>query len=35
MPADEKQHIVWKTLQVVKGKFPGFRLPEVVFKVYG
>jgi hypothetical protein len=31
MPVDLKTHIIWKTLNVVKNKYPSFKLPEVEF----
>jgi hypothetical protein len=28
VPVNSQEHIVWKTLEVVKANFPGFKIPE-------
>jgi hypothetical protein len=32
LPADEKEHIVWKALNVVKTQYPSFKIPELKFR---
>lgn len=32
MPQDPKQHIVWKTLNFIKEKYPDFEVPLVEFR---
>jgi hypothetical protein len=33
IPDDPKQHIIWKTLKVIKDNHPSFNIPEVEFRL--